>query len=119
MANLPRFDLAHNNKERRQFDDKLTRSYPPIKLLPKQLLLDVVGRVTPDSLLDLHKIKLCSKDLFESTEHNYVFKRVTLRKFQFLDWFPNVKKMCSRGDARKGENPESLYREGFHQLFGY
>lgn len=119
MTSLAEFVIAATNKRRRQTEDNVPSSYPPIKSHPNYLLAEVVGRIAAGSFDGLYSLKLCSKDFLQAMKDNCVFQKVTLEKFPYSDWFLSDKKTLFLKRCMDSGNLKSLYREGLQQLFGY
>ncbi|XP_057454903.1 uncharacterized protein LOC130746325 [Lotus japonicus] len=83
-----------------------------IKSLPRDLLVEVVASVASHSFIDLHNLKMCSKDFLDATEDKYVWQQVSLDAFPLIQWSSNDKTSSFLEQCRKSENIESLYREG-------
>ncbi|XP_057418090.1 putative F-box protein At1g67623 [Lotus japonicus] len=95
------------------------KSTTTIKVLPTDLLVDVVARVASNSFIDLLNLKKCSKDFLHATEDNYISQRVSLETFPLIQWIPNDKASSFLNHCRECENIESLYREGLRKYFSY
>ncbi|XP_057418890.1 uncharacterized protein LOC130713108 [Lotus japonicus] len=89
-----------------------------IKLLPRDLLVEVIAKVASDSFIDLHTIKTCCKDFLDATDDSYVWQRVSLDKFPLTQW-SNDKASWFLSRCRDFVNIESLFRDGQREYFNY
>ncbi|XP_057452142.1 putative F-box protein At1g67623 [Lotus japonicus] len=90
-----------------------------IKMLPRDLLVEVVATVVSHSFIDLCIIKKCCKDFHDASEDINIWKRVSLDKFPLIQWLPNDKISSFLKRCRECGNMESLYREGLQKYFYY
>ncbi|XP_057432597.1 putative F-box protein At1g67623 [Lotus japonicus] len=90
-----------------------------ITTLSRDLLIEVVAIVASRSFIDLHTIKMRSKDFLDAAEDSYVWRRVSLDTFPLIQWIPNDKTLSFLNRCKEYENMESLYREGLLKYFGY
>jgi len=55
-----------------------------VEALPKELLVDIVGKFSTISMADLCKIKLYCKDLLNASVDRYVYQHASLDKFSLI-----------------------------------
>ncbi|MED6110367.1 hypothetical protein PIB30_042156 [Stylosanthes scabra] len=92
-----------------------------IKSLPKDLLVEIVASVASHSSIDFHNAKKSCKDLLDAGEDNYVYRRISLDRFPFIQWrrSPTTDKLLLfLKRCKENQNAESLYREGLRECLG-
>ncbi|XP_054821363.1 F-box protein At2g35280-like [Prosopis cineraria] len=109
MADL-RARNACNRKQTR-------RSSSTIKVLPKELLMEVLARVASGSVSDLYKAKICCREFLHAADDDYVYEHVSLEKFPVIPWFITEKEFSFLKRCKESGNSESLYREGMVEYF--
>jgi hypothetical protein len=110
------------NKELNKLKSK-NRNDSPInilKALPKDLLVEIVGKVASHSMADLCKVKLSCKEFLSASEDGYVYQRASMDNFALvpLPWFKGEKETSFLKRCKESGNLEILYREGMVQYFG-
>ncbi|MFS7934190.1 putative F-box protein [Helianthus anomalus] len=99
--------------------------------LPRDLLVDVLGRVASSSFTDLFNAKLSlsmltnlflllhsCKDFLESTTNDYISQRISIEKFSITNWFTRNKRVIAfLSQCFNKGNPESLFRKGMIDYF--
>jgi hypothetical protein len=90
-----------------------------IKALPKDLLVEIVGKVASRSMVDLCKVKLSCKEFLNVSEDGYVYQHASMDNFALvpLPWFTGEKETSFLRRCRESGNLEILYREGMVQYF--
>ncbi|GAU20444.1 hypothetical protein TSUD_130020 [Trifolium subterraneum] len=90
-----------------------------IKSLPKDLLVEIVGKVASRSMADLCKVKLSCKEFLNASEDGYVYKHASIENFALvpLSWFKDEKETSFLRRCKESGNLEILYREGMVQYF--
>ncbi|KAK1420061.1 hypothetical protein QVD17_21369 [Tagetes erecta] len=86
--------------------------------LPRDLLVDVLGRLAKSSFTDLFNAKLSCKDFLESTTDDYIYEHISIDKFPIIHWLspsPRVSSFLTHC-FNKG-NSESLFRKGMIAYF--
>ncbi|KAK9056341.1 hypothetical protein SSX86_027431 [Deinandra increscens subsp. villosa] len=114
-------DMEKNDSTKlsvRRHREKRVRKAATIGSLPRDLLVDVLGRVASSSFTDLFNVKLSCKDLLEPTEDDFIYQSVSIDKFSQPHWIPPCTKVRSflTSCFNKG-NPESLFRKGMVDYF--
>jgi hypothetical protein len=68
-----------------------------LKAIPKDLVVEIVGKVASHSMADLCKVKLSCKEFLSAFEDGYVYQRASIDKFALvpLMWFKGKKKLRS------------------------
>ncbi|KAK4256623.1 hypothetical protein QN277_006326 [Acacia crassicarpa] len=110
MANL-RVRKACSRRRRRR------RSSSAIKVLPKELLMEVLARVASGSVSDLYKAKVCCREFLHASDNDYVYEHVSLEKFPLIPWFVTDKEFSFLKRCKESGNSESLYRDGMVEYF--
>ncbi|XP_057432113.1 putative F-box protein At1g67623 [Lotus japonicus] len=106
-------------RHKRRSTRKGSHSTSTIKILLRDLLVEVVAKVASHSLIDLQNIKRCCKGFLDASEDSYVWQRVSLDTFLLIQWLPNDEVSSFLKRCRKCGNIESLYREGLREYFDY
>lgn len=88
-----------------------------IKVLPKELLMEVFARVASGSVSDLCKAKISCRDFLHAADHDYVYQHVSMEKFPLIPWFTSDKESSFLRRCKESGNSESLYREGMVEYF--
>ncbi|XP_057425443.1 uncharacterized protein LOC130718830 [Lotus japonicus] len=96
-----------------------TRKSSAIKMLPRDLLVEVVAIVASHSFIDFHTIKMCCKDFLNAAEDSYVWRKVSLDTFSLIQWLPNDKASSFLNRCKECGNLESLFRQGLREYFNY
>ncbi|XP_057426559.1 putative F-box protein At1g67623 [Lotus japonicus] len=109
--------LVQKARSKRRHTSKSTSHTVAIKSLSRDLLAEVVATVASHSFIDLHNIKMCSKDFLDATEDSSVWRRVFLETFPLIQWRPNDKVLSFLNRCKECGNIESLYREGMQKYF--
>lgn len=89
-----------------------------IESLPTDLLFEIIAKVASDSLIDLLNLKLCSKNISEITQHDYIYQQVSLEIFPLFPWSsitPQESHFLKH--CRECCNLDSLFREAMVQYF--
>ncbi|AES71029.1 hypothetical protein MTR_3g069260 [Medicago truncatula] len=81
-----------------------------------KLLVDILGKVSTNSMVDLCKIKLSCKDFLNILADLYVYQHASLYKFPLIphSWFTDEKETTFL-IRRENGNLEILYHEGMVQ----
>ncbi|KAI9099573.1 hypothetical protein K1719_024578 [Acacia pycnantha] len=53
-------------------------------ILPKEILVDIASKVASQSLTDLYRLKLTSKEMMNITDDDYVYKHAYLDRVPFF-----------------------------------
>jgi hypothetical protein len=88
-----------------------------LKAIPKDLVVEIVGKVASHSMADLCKVKLSCKEFLSASEDGYVYQRASIDKFALvpLMWFKGEKETSFLKRCKESGNLEILYREGMEQ----
>ncbi|MED6211733.1 hypothetical protein PIB30_076457 [Stylosanthes scabra] len=117
MRNISKNMLKKNNRNRSFSSSTMTT----IKLLPKDLLVEIVASVASHSSIDLHNVKKSCKVLLDAGKDNYVHRRISLDKILFIQWrrSPTADKLSLfLKRCKDNQNAKSLYREGLQECLG-
>ncbi|KAK7347394.1 hypothetical protein VNO80_21924 [Phaseolus coccineus] len=106
--------LPRDNK--RQCTDTNKSSQIPIKLIPEDLLVNVVARVSSESYIDHHNMKVSCRDFFHASKDNYMWQQVSLEKFPLIPWSLKEAFDYFMQSCKEGENIEALFRVGLQEL---
>nr|XP_004508220.1 putative F-box protein At1g67623 [Cicer arietinum] len=100
-------------KLRNEFSVSITKS------LPKELLVEIAGKVASRSIVDLCKMKLTCKEFLSASEESCVYQHASMENFALipLPWFTDEKETSFLNRCRNSGNLEILYREGMVQYF--
>ncbi|KAK9056348.1 hypothetical protein SSX86_027438 [Deinandra increscens subsp. villosa] len=99
--------------------EKRVRKPATIRSLPRDLLVDVLGRVASSSFTDVFNVKLSCKDLLEPTEDDFIYQSISIDKFPLPHWInpPSAKVRSFLTRCFNKGNPESLFRKGMVDYF--
>ncbi|XP_057429822.1 uncharacterized protein LOC130722943 isoform X2 [Lotus japonicus] len=111
--------LVKRKRSKRSRTGKGPNSTAAIKMLSRDLLVEVITIVASQSIIDLHSIKMCCKDFLDAAEDDYVWRRVSLDTFPLIHWLPNDNTSSFLNRCMECGNMESLYREGLRKYFDY
>ncbi|KAI9099583.1 hypothetical protein K1719_024588 [Acacia pycnantha] len=86
-------------------------------ILPREILVDITSKVASQSLADLYRLKLTSKEMMNITDDDYVYKHAYLDRVRFfrIGEIPLEESFLRR--CRSSGNLESLYRQGMKEYF--
>ncbi len=104
-------------KATRTTKHKIKFHCPTINSLPKELLIDVLGRVASVSFTDVFNAKLSCKDFLEVAEEDYIFQHVSLEKFPIIPCRITKEASYFLNRCEQFGNPESLFRQGVIDYF--
>ncbi|XP_061346724.1 putative F-box protein At1g67623 [Gastrolobium bilobum] len=95
------------------------KKHESLKVLPKDLVVEIFAKVASHSIADICKVKLCCKEFLHAAEDNYVYQHASMDKFALvpLQWFTQEKESSFLNRCRESGNLEILYREGMVQYF--
>ncbi|KAH0650240.1 hypothetical protein KY284_030152 [Solanum tuberosum] len=88
-----------------------------IESLPRELLIDIVERITSYSLKDLMRVKLSSRVLNEVVNEPSVYQKVTLVSIPYRRWSIVQEAISFLEMCRASGNLEALYRKGVFDFF--
>ncbi|KAI9099565.1 hypothetical protein K1719_024570 [Acacia pycnantha] len=86
-------------------------------ILPREILVNIASKVASQSLADLYRLKLTSKEIMNITDDDYVYKHAYLDRVPFfrINAIPQEDSFLSR--CRSSSNLESIYRQGMKEYF--
>jgi hypothetical protein len=84
-------------------------------ILPNDMLIEVLTRVTSSSFTDLFNGKLTCRDLCELADEDYIFQQASLENIPH-SWCSNAEVLFLKRCKESG-NPNAIFREGMHGYF--
>ncbi|GMI92093.1 hypothetical protein HRI_002878600 [Hibiscus trionum] len=85
-----------------------------VRSLPEELLSKILMHTASNSVTDFVNVQLSCKAFHEASNHNYIYRDVSMKNVGLRSWSRNERKFQKRCEA--ANNPEALYILG---MFDY